>query len=227
MRSSLFFLLCFGFGCWVSSGCGSPKKVIEPQKNQWIAQAPAGQDYCLIDRLGVSILPNGRKISPAGTTVLTAPHPYGLVLSPDGKTVVTANSGTAPFSISVVEGLKNNNLTVRQIPEGAKNDEGILESVFMGLAITPDNNYVYVAGGQSNKIFKFRLRDGVKTDSIVCAVKVGEKDYTHGYIGDMRLTKDGNTLFAVDQIGFRLLVIDTRTGSPADLALTLKARRTE
>ncbi|HQS04810.1 MAG TPA: hypothetical protein PLT16_04150, partial [Daejeonella sp.] len=33
-------------------------------------------------------------------------------------------------------------------------------------------------------------------------------DYSHGYIGDMVSTKDGRYLYAVDQIGFRMITID-------------------
>ena len=36
-----------------------------------------------------------------------APHPYGLALSPDSETLVTVNSGTAPFSVSIITGLGN------------------------------------------------------------------------------------------------------------------------
>ncbi len=61
-------------------------------------QAPAGDRPVKIDPAGDTVLPNGRLISPRGTHVKVAPHPYGMALSPDGKILVTANSGTAPFS---------------------------------------------------------------------------------------------------------------------------------
>ena len=194
--------LCF----FLLIGC-----VSEQREDEWIAQAPAGDRYCEIDANGETIIPNGRIIKPMGRTVTTAPHPFGLALSPNGELAVTANSGIRPFSISIIRDVKGENPVVQQIPEGAQNDEGVLEAVFMGLAITPDNRFVYVAGGTANKIFKFDLEQGEKVDSINCAVIVGEKDYTHGYIGDMILSEDGKTLFAVDQIGFRLLIIDTET----------------
>nr|WP_290928608.1 hypothetical protein [Haliscomenobacter sp.] len=182
------------------------------RQTPWVAQAPAGAAYCQIDRAGESIIPNGRIIKPAGKSIVTAPHPYGLVLSPDGTIAVTANSGNAPFSITVIRNFAGpGEPQVRQIPEGANNQEGILESVFMGLAITPDNRYVFVAGGQSNKIFKFDLETGKKIDSLRCGVVDGDRDYTQGYIGDMILSRDGARLYALDQIGFRLMVIDAQT----------------
>ena len=172
--------------------------------------APAEDRYCQINPAGESIIPNGRIIAPAGKTIQVAPHPFGLALSSDGKIAVTANSGVRPFSISILDQLDQDLPRVRQIPEGYENDEGVLESVFMGLAITPDNQFVYVGGGTSNKIFQFDLESGEKIDSINCAV-VADRDYTDGYIGDLILSKDGTRLYAVDQIGFRLLIIDTET----------------
>jgi YVTN family beta-propeller protein len=79
----------------------------------------------------------------------------------------------------------------------------------MGLAISPDNQLVYVAGGQENKVFIFDLATGERKGVIDCASKTADKDYSHGYIGDLVLTKDGSKLYAVDQINFRMVLIDT------------------
>ncbi len=177
----------------------------------WVAKTPAGTDYLKIDKNGITTLPNGRHISPTGRQITTAPHPYGLAVSADGSIAVTANSGINPISISIIRNVLADNATVQQVPDKAKTDEGILEACFMGLAITPDNKTVYVAGGETNKIFLFDLATGKQTGTINCAQKVNGIKYYHGYIGDMVLSKDGNTLYAVDQIGFRLMVIDTRT----------------
>lgn len=183
---------------------------------QYVITAPAGSEYTKIDRAGRTVLPNGRFITPRGRQIQTAPHPYGLVLSPDGKTVVTANSGITPFSISILRNVLGENPVVQQIPQGAKTDNGVLEACFMGLAVTPDgsgqpNKTVYVAGGETNKIFAFDLATGKPAGSIDCRVKTPAADFSHGYIGDMALTRDGKTLYAVDQIGFRMLVIDMAT----------------
>ncbi len=153
----------------------------------WLATAPAGERPTRIDREGETIIPNGRIVRPYGKTVTVAPHPFGLTLSPDGRVAVTANSGFRPFSISIVRNLEGAP-RVQQIPEGAKNDESVLESVFMGLAITPDNRFVYVAGGESNQIFKIDLTTGANVEAIDCAVVDGDRDFTHGYLGDLMLS---------------------------------------
>ncbi len=178
---------------------------------RYVISAPAGSEYTHINKAGRTVLPNGRFITPRGRQIQTAPHPYGLVLSPDGKMVVTANSGINPFSISIVRDVLSANPTVQQVPEGVKTENGILEACFMGLAISPDSKTVYVAGGETNKIFAFDLATGKPAGSINCSVKNATADFSHGYIGDMALTRDGKTLYALDQIGFRMIVIDVAT----------------
>ncbi len=188
------------------TACQTPKNT--PQtSNRWIMAAPAGERYCQINPNGETIIPNGRIVKPMGQTIRIAPHPYGLVLSPDGSVAVTANSGNRPFSITILEKPGSAEPKVRQVPEGALNDPNLLEDVFMGLAITSDNRSVWVAGGQSNKIFRYDLRTGAKIDSILCA----QPDNPDGYLGDLALSRDGSTLYVCDQSNFRLIVADTRS----------------
>jgi YVTN family beta-propeller protein len=175
-----------------------------------IISAPAGDEYVFIRKNGQTILPNGRIISPSGKMHQVAPHPYGLAISNDGNIAITANSGTNPLSISILKNIQTENPKIMQVPESPKGDKGIIESVFMGLAISPDNKIVYVAGGQANKVYKFDIETGLTLGSIDCRFKSDQFDYSHGFIGDMVLSKDGRFLYTVDQIGFRMICIDTK-----------------
>jgi DNA-binding beta-propeller fold protein YncE len=135
----------------------------------WIITAPGGNEFTKIDKEGRTVIPNGRYIAPAGKSILTAPHPYGLTLSPDGNIAVTANSGTSPLSITIIRDILSQQPEVQQVPPGPATDAGVLASVFMGLAISPDNQTIYVAGGQENKIFLFDVNSGEKKGSIDCS----------------------------------------------------------
>lgn len=174
-----------------------------------VLSAPAGSMYTVIDKMGTTVLPNGRLLTPAGKNLVVAPHPFGLALSNDGNIAVTANSGVGPLSISIIKDLTSYPEVI-QVPPGYTTDTGVLESVFMGLAISPDNSKVYVGGGQSNKIFVFDLSTGNKTDSVDCASSAEGISFPDGYIGDLLISKDGSHLFAVDQMNFRLIIADTR-----------------
>lgn len=177
----------------------------------WVISAPAKDEFTKVDRNGKTVIPNGRYLTPAGKNIITAPHPYGLTVSPDGNVAVTANSGTSPLSITIVRNLLSPQPEVQQVPPGPSTDKGVLASVFMGLAISPDNKTIYVAGGQENKIYLFDVDSGAEQGSIDCSYLSDELDYTHGYIGDLQLSKDGKTLYAVDQIGFRMVIVDTES----------------
>ena len=90
-----FTVLVITCQAWLSAG-QKPRQVIRELK------PPAGDRPVHIDPSGETVLPSGRLITPLGRQVRVAPHPYGLAISPDGKTLVTANSGTHPFSVSII-----------------------------------------------------------------------------------------------------------------------------
>jgi len=204
MKQFFYFLILIG-----ALSCG--KKDSSDISRAWVATAPAGTQYTSINREGVTVIPNGRFITPMGKQITVAPHPFGLTMSPNGRTIITSNSGVGPFSISIITDYNSPNPIVRQIPETLDPAKGLLEAVFMGLAISPDNKTVYVAGGQQNRVYVFEIETGKKLAEIACNKSFDGTDYNDGYIGDMVLNKDGSRLYAVDQIGFRMIVIDTKT----------------
>ncbi len=184
----------------------------------WEISAPAGKQFTHIDYKGTTVIPNGRLLTPYGKQILLSPHPFGLALSPDGKTAITSNSGTNPFSISIIENV-NGDCGVTRIPK-IEGKDSPFKSVFMGLAISPDNTRVYVAGGQDNKVYVIDLKSKKLIGEILCDQSLDGTDYSDGYLGDMILTADGSTLYVVDQIGFRIVVIDTKTNRVVENAKT-------
>jgi len=199
----LHVVLGFAFMVSILLSCSGRKNRL------YILSAPAAHLYTAINKEGVTVIPNGRLLTPAGKSLIVAPHPFGLALSRNGEVAVTANSGTNPLSISIIRNLMTSPEII-QVPPGLSTDKGVLESVFMGLAISPQNDIVYVSGGEANRIFLFDLRNGAKRDSIDCSVFEDSIAYPNGYIGDMTISADGNFLFAVDQVNFRLIIADTR-----------------
>lgn len=205
MNSKIIFYFILAFAI---SACQSNDK-----NDLWIASSPSGSEFTKINREGKTVIPNGRFVTPFGKSITVAPHPYGLALSPDGNVAVTANSGTNPLSITILRNLLSDSPEVQQVPPGTSTDRGVLESVFMGLAVSPDSQTIYVAGGQANKIYLFDVATGASKGTIDCSYVSDTLDYSHGYIGDLKLSKDGKTLYAVDQIGFRMIVLNTETKS--------------
>jgi DNA-binding beta-propeller fold protein YncE len=174
-------------------------------------QAPAGNRRTGIDPSGESILPNGRLIAPLGKQVKVAPHPYGLALSPDGKTLVTVNSGTQPFSISILTGLDSPEPQVAQIPPGFKSADADPESVFLGAAIAPDNRTLYVSEGDNGKIGIFDLGTRQRLASLSLDGTFQGTAYKNSLTGALELTPDGRRLLALDLAHFRLVIVDTQS----------------
>ncbi|MNP92690.1 Phosphoesterase family protein [compost metagenome] len=177
-------------------------------KNPWIITSPSWNEITQINKADKTVIPSGRIIKPYGKTVMTAPHPYGLAISKDGTVAVTVNSGIAPISISIIRNALSDTPEVQQVPPGPSSDSGILASSFMGVAISSDNKTVYVSGGKENNIHLFDIKTGQKLASINCAFEDKDNNYKDGYIGDLVLSKDEKKLYAVDQMGFRMLIID-------------------
>ena len=174
-------------------------------------QAPAGNRPVEIHPEGETILPNGRLITPLGKQVKVAPHPYGLALSPDGKTLVTVNSGTQPFSISILTGLDSQEPQVAQIPPGFKSADADPESVFLGAAISLDNRTVYVSEGDNGKIGIFDLVTHQRLASLSLDGTYLGTTFKNSLTSTLALTPDGRRLLALDLAHFRLVIVDTQS----------------
>ncbi|MBI1388850.1 MAG: hypothetical protein GC154_10430 [bacterium] len=172
--------------------------------------APAGERYCQKNPDGETVLPNGRVVTPRGKTILVEPHPYGLALSKDGSMLVTANSGTDPFSFSVVENPFSESPTAFDIPEGVKTDSGVLNACFMGLAFSPDQpGVIYASGGDDGTVMVWDLKQKKRLATIELNTEFEGRKWEDSYTGDLALSADGTRLYVADQMNFRVVIIDT------------------
>lgn len=179
--------------------------------NQSELRAPAGSLPTRIDPTGRTVLPNGRFITPSGVQVRVAPHPYGLTISPDGKTVVTANSGTAPFSASILTQLDSPQPLVVQIPPGYKAPDADPKSVYMGVAIAPDNRTLYLSEGDNGCVGIFDLVTHRRLDSMSLDGTFEGATYKDSLPGDLKLSPGGKWLYVLDLAHFRLVIFDTES----------------
>jgi DNA-binding beta-propeller fold protein YncE len=173
--------------------------------------APAGNKPAKIDPQGETILPSGRLITPLGRQVKVAPHPYGLALSPDGKTLVTVNSGTKPFSVSILTALDSPQPRVAQIPHGFGSNDDDPESVFLGAAIAPDNRTLYVSEGDNGKVGIFDLVTHQRLGAVSLDGTYLGATYNNSLTSTLQLTPDGRRLLALDLAHFRLVIVDTQS----------------
>jgi YVTN family beta-propeller protein len=176
----------------------------------WLMRAPAHERYVELNPGGTTVLPNGRLLSPVGDLYRLDPHPYGLTSSPDGRWVVTANSDD-PLSLSILDLRDPAAPVLGRIPYDGARDGDVLPSAFMGLAIDAESRAVYVAGGRDWSVMAFDLKTRERLFRIDCAHETADGNFQFGFLGDLRLSQDGDRIYAVDQANFRLLTIDLKT----------------
>ena len=146
-----------------------------------------------------TLLSNGWKLSPAGTTTPLGDLPLSLQTSPDGRLAAVTNAGWGENSVQLLDAATGQVLDTRVVP-----------AAWAGLAFAPDGRTLYASGGQHNRIHCFKI-EGRKLlpDS---ALVLGAK-WPRQKIGVAGLAVDGrrNVLYAVTREDNSLYTFDLKT----------------
>ncbi|MFL6235111.1 MAG: YncE family protein, partial [Thermoanaerobaculia bacterium] len=147
---------------------------------------------------GVTLLPNGWRIAPAGRHITVGDLPLAMAESPDGRTLVISNDGYSKPTLSLVD-LKT--LDVRQ--------KVVVANTWLGALWHPDGKRLYLSGGGANTVEEFRLTaKGLEAGR---SIKL-EKPTDASFVGGLAISPDGSRLFAVHALGQLLSAVDLRTG---------------
>ena len=156
---------------------------------------------------GVTLLPNGWKIAPAGEHLLIGDLPLNMVLAPDGRHLIVTNNGYAKPTLTVVD-LQNRYVEARVMVDHA----------WLGLAWHPDGTKLYSSGAGQNTVNEFSWVDERLTldDNYVLG---RQEEYggfgtlqNAGFIGGLAVSPDGRSLFAVHVMGTALSAVDIEHG---------------
>src|SRR4051812_49392085 len=160
---------------------------------------------------GVTLLPNGWKIAPAGRHLQVGDLPLAMVQSPDGKSLLVATNGYARPAIAVVD-LEHE--YVRAVVE--------LDHAWLGLAWHPDGKRLFVSGAGNNTVHEMQWADGKLTRGIDLVLgrpmdrPVGGPNHpepvAQSFIGGLAVAPDGLRLFAVHVFGRIVSAVDVKTG---------------
>jgi DNA-binding beta-propeller fold protein YncE len=160
---------------------------------------------------GVTLLPNGWKIVPAGRHVTVGHLPLAMVESPDGRSLMVATNGYDKPAISVVD---PDHLYVRA--------SLLLDHAWLGLAWHPDGTRLYVSGAANGTIHELRWNEGQLTRSVDLVIgrpfePAIQWDDTmnptsRNLIGGLAVSPDGRRLFAVDVLGQTFSAVDLASG---------------
>ena len=150
------------------------------------------------------VLPNGKKVTPAGTSIQIGMNPLGIAVTPDGKYIITSNDderdgnftsyqssvNLGGYSLSVISSV--NMQVVSQYNVSGK--------FFIGLQVSGTGPYtVWASGGPDNdvKIFSLSttgtLTPGNPSHIVIPPVTPNNRGYVSNYTpGPQWNTKDGS-----------------------------------
>ncbi|MEJ7557956.1 MAG: bifunctional YncE family protein/alkaline phosphatase family protein [Pedobacter sp.] len=99
------------------------------------------------------LLPNGWKLSPAGSSIQLGDLPLNMQLSSTGRFLAITNNGQSTQSLQLIDPK-----TERII------DERVLTKSWYGLAFSKDEQHLYASGGNDNWILDFKIKNGLLGD---------------------------------------------------------------
>jgi DNA-binding beta-propeller fold protein YncE len=169
---------------------------------------PGADQWCTINPNGVSVLPSGRYVSPAGMVQRIAKGAYGLAVSPDQSLALILHQN----GIATRVDLRNQRPPVQvptpdEIVKNAKNQVRFNPSAYLGVAFGPDNRTAYLSGGNDGSVIVFDTETMQKTDSISLNGPVAGQQYSDSFTSDLCFDPSTNQLLVLDRANFRLVRI--------------------
>ena len=156
---------------------------------------------------GVTLLPNGWRIAPAGSHVDAGDLPLAMALHPNGRHLVITNNGWSKPSLRVVD------VERRQVIQKLA-----LEHAWLGLAWHPDGTRLYSSGAADNSILEVawngsKLSTGRSLSVGPPQTTKDERLINPGFMGGLALSKDGRKLYAAQVYGKAAVALDLETGA--------------
>ena len=194
----LFDVLCVVIASALSAVAGPvPPPYLHP---------PSVDTYARHDPDGVTILSNGRHLTPAGKHYPVARQPYGLAQTRDGSTLFVASDGTGQFVHRWQS--EQPELLAVVLPKPAGKKKGHANSG--GADFSPDGSTLYWSGGENGAILVLDVATRLITAEIPLDGMLDGRKFEDSYAADVKLSADGRHLYCADTTNFRLVVVDTR-----------------
>ena len=160
-------------------------------------------------------LPNGWKLSPAGKSISLGDLPLNMAVSHANKYVAVTNNGVSAHSIMLLD-VKTEKLI----------DSVIIPKAWYGLAFSPDDQFLYAAGGHDNKVVRYEIKANklVKKDEIVLGAVWPNRVGPAGITFDQKrqkiyvVTRDNRSLYIIDA---KTQKIDKQLGLDAEAYMSV------
>jgi len=149
-------------------------------------------------------LPTGVTLDPAAPVHRVGSMPLAVALSPEGDRAALLLCGWREQGVQIVD-----------VATGAVTQTLPQPSAFMGLAFAPDGKTLYASGGNEDAIFKYTWNDRQATAAgkITLRAKPDPKKSGTSYPAGIALSPDGRFLYAAENLGDTLAVVDLASGN--------------
>jgi len=180
--------------------------ILVAQKTYSYLSVPGVNEYTTIDKNNHCVLPSGRYITPAGSTIQITHDPFGMALSPDGSKTVTLHDGV--FTI-----INNNSLKAIRVPSYDKKIVSPLNhGSFLGVTFASNNNdLVYLSAGDEGAVIVYDINQLKMIDSISLNGTINGESFDDSFTSDIIYNEKENELLVLDRGNFRLVRIDLAT----------------
>lgn len=140
------------------------------------------------------LLPNGWKLTPAGTHLPLGDLPLRVVVSPDGKFLVATNNGYSDQGLTVID--LDRQQKVLTIP---------MERSWLGLQFSSDGKKLYASGGGDNRIHVYNVERGIHPEST--RIVIGDRNLPL-FPSGLCVDPQGRRLYTALNLSNELAVVD-------------------
>ncbi|MCZ8516925.1 bifunctional YncE family protein/alkaline phosphatase family protein [Paenibacillus filicis] len=151
---------------------------------------------------GTGVTPLGWTVTPAGKQLSLGEKPFGGVVSPDHQYLIVSNDGVGPQSLQVVD-IKQEKV-VQTISYNSP------ESLYIGVAFSPDGKKLYASAGDNQKIRVYNFDNGTLTEQSPILMK--DQNNTNFYPTGVTVSPDGKFLYVANNMNKSVSQIDLSSG---------------
>ena len=147
------------------------------------------------------ILPTGQRITPSGTQVVVNSMPIAAEMSADGRHLLVLQAGYETPSLGVIDTL-----------DKSLGDRVELADAWLGLTFNQAGDRVYVSGGARQSLWELSFRTGTLRLEREFPIPDECSRNCASLIGDVLLDKDDRTLYALDVLRDRVIIVNSQSG---------------
>jgi len=150
---------------------------------------------------GGFLLNSGWKLAPVGRQVPLDTLPMASAMTLDGKYLLVLNAGYRPPSVTVIDAAAGSVLGSQGVPDA-----------WLGLAVGPSRDRVYVGGGSTASVIELAFSNGKLSPSRSFSVVDPAKRTAQDFIGDVAFSPDGRLIYAAELYRNTVAVINPQSG---------------